>query len=209
MVRGTPASGKSVLMNLINEHARLHLPHLKLHVLRGWPSNMSFIQSRKYLDETLGFERDMLFNARNTVICIDDAQSTYYDEEFWSFIKMLDSGSASFILFCSYGSPGPEPVQVKSGTPPIFGRVQRISLQWEENPSMDPPIGLLLLKDEANDLIARCCSQNANLPVFSPELSDLLYKISGGHAGALSGLVETVLHDHASTSPSTMINVWL
>ena len=78
--------------------------------------------------------RDQLFNARNTLICIDDAQSTYYDEELWSFLKMLDSASASFIIFCSYGSPGPEPVEIKSGTSPIFGQLQRISLQLEENP---------------------------------------------------------------------------
>lgn len=110
---------------------------------------------------------------------------------------MLNLGSATFILFCSYGSPGPEPVDVKSGTPPIFGQLQRISLQWEESPSMDPPIGLLLLKDEADDLIARVCAQNANQPVLSSELSDLLYKISGGHAGAFAGLVEIVINDHA------------
>lgn len=208
MVRGTPASGKSILMNLIHEHATRNLPHLRLHVFRGWPSDMSFAESQNYLEKMLGFARDHLFKARNTIICIDDAQSTYYDDELWSFLKMLDSAGASFILFCSYGSPGPEPVEVRSGTPPIFGRLQRISLQWGENTSMDPPIGLLLLKDEADDLIFRCCAQNANKPVLSSELSDLLYKISGGHAGALSGLVETVINDHASTPPSTVTYVW-
>lgn len=195
-------------MNLICKHATTHLPHLKLHMLRGWPPNMNFEQSQNYLDKSLGLERNSLITARNTIICIDDAQSTYYDDEFWSFLKMLSSDSATFILFCSYGNPGPEPVEVKSGTPPIFGQLQRISLQWEESPSMDPPIGLLLLKDEADDLIARCCAQNANQPVLSSELSDLLYKISGGHAGALAGLVETVINDHASTPLSTVINVW-
>lgn len=206
MVRGTPASGKSILMNLIHEHATRNLPHLMLHVFGGWPSDMSFAESQNYLEKMLGFARDMLFKARNTIICIDDAQSTYYDEELWSFLKMLDSAGASFILFCSYGSPGPEPVEMKSGTSPIFGRLQRISLKWGK--TMDPPIGLLLLKYEADDLIFRCCAQNANKAVLSSELSDLLYKISAGHAGALSGLVETVINDHASTSLSTVTYVW-
>ncbi len=207
MVRGTPASGKSILMNLIYEHATANLPHLSLHMFRGWPMNLSFTESQNYLEEVLGFAREELFEARNTIVFIDDAQSTYYDEELWSFLKMLDSDGASFILFCSYGSPGPEPVEMKSGTPPSLGPLQRISLQWKENPSKDPPVGLLLLKDEADDLISRFCTRNANKPAFSSELSDHLYKISGGHAGALAGLVETVANDRAST-PLTVTYFW-
>lgn len=208
LVRGTPASGKTILMNLIHEHVTKNLPHLRLHISRGWPSNLSFAESQNYLENMLGLARDQLFKAHDTIICIDDAQSTYYDEELWSFLKILDSGGASFILFRSYGIAGPEPVEVKSGTPPRFGKLQRISLQWEENPSMDPPIGLLLLRDEAYDLISRCCAQNANKPVISSEFSELLYKLSGGHAGALSGLVETVVNDHASTPLLKVTYVW-
>lgn len=38
-----------------------------------------------------------------------NTQSTYYDEEKWSFFKILDSVGVLFILFCAYGSPEPEP----------------------------------------------------------------------------------------------------
>ena len=69
---------------------------------------------------------------------------------------------------------------------------------------MNPPIGLLLLKDKADDLIARCCAQDESKPVLSSELS---CKNFGGHAGELSGLVEIVINDHAGTLPSTMINL--
>lgn len=38
-----------------------------------------------------------------------------------------------------------------------------------------------------------------NYPALSTELTDLIIKISGGHAGALAGLVETIITDNAST----------
>jgi hypothetical protein len=44
-----------------------------------------------------------------------------YDNYLWSLPKILEKG-AYFILFSSYGSPGPVPVEMKTGTPPLSAR---------------------------------------------------------------------------------------
>ena len=126
------------------------------------------------------------------------SQSSYYDNELWSFFKILDKHGAKFILFSSYGSAGPFPVLVKSGTPPIFQRAQRISLQWEGDADTSTlPVGLLLNKAEAEDLIARFCANQYTKPTIAHDLQSTLVVLSGGHAGALAGLLETVAKDSA------------
>ena len=203
LVRGTPACGKTILMYLIAEHIAKTYPGLTFHGLRGWPSDLSFEGSQDYLQKCVGMSQLQVMSAKNTVICIDDAQSSYYDDELWSFLKILDRGGATFILFSSYGSAGPSPVDVKSGTSPIFHLGQRISLQWESDLSGSPPVGLLLQRNEAEDLITRYCAENPTQPNFPPDVRNIVITISGGHAGALAGLIETV----ATNSVSIAFNV--
>lgn len=205
LVRGTPACGKTVIAHLIREYIAEKWPGYTCLLWRGWPSDLSFQGSRKYMENEL-VSQEQLLVAKSTVVCFDDAQSSYYDEELWSFFKLLDKGSAKFILFSSYGSAGSCPVPVKSGTPPSFESGQRISLQWESSPSSPSPVGLLLQKDEADDLITRYCAQSSNRPILLRELRDAIVAISGGHAGALAGLVKTVSTDPASIPSYTHEN---
>lgn len=123
---------------------------------------MSGDESRKHWKMSTGLSYYELINAKNTIICLDDAQSSYYDNELWSMIKMLQARSACIILFGSYGDPGPSPVEVETGTPPNFGPAQHVSLQWENQDSFAKPVGLLLQKTEARDLIDRYCRNNPN-----------------------------------------------
>ncbi|KAF8243921.1 hypothetical protein K440DRAFT_663821 [Wilcoxina mikolae CBS 423.85] len=182
LVRGTPACGKTILMNLIHRHIIEKHPTFRVYEFWGWPAGMSDADSKEYLERRVQMSLPELLVAQDTVVFIDDAQSSYYDNHLWSLFKILDSG-AYFILFSSYGSPGPFPVEAKSGTPPIFCADQRISLHWESTSVTERPIGILLAKDEADDLITRYCINNQNRPQLSADLRDLLVTISGGHAG--------------------------
>lgn len=116
----------------------------------------------------------------------------------WSTFKELATG-AYFILFSSYGSAGASPVEVKHGTSPIFLPSQRISLEWEDHHDLDAPVGLLLKRNEADDLIRRLCKVEPDNPELDQELGDQLFELSAGHAGALAGLVESIVTHHVST----------
>lgn len=138
-----------------------------------------------------------LQSAKNTLVFIDDAQSSYYDDNLWSSFKTLESDSAMFILLSSYGSAGKYPAVVSTGTPPIFTPEQRISLHKEQHPGCKP-IGILLEKDEVEDLVSRFLENQSNGPHLEEGLTAYIRLISGGHAGALAGLLETVVWDPAS-----------
>lgn len=73
LVRGTPASGKTILMNLIHDHIVRKFPDFRVHVFRGWPAGMCYQDSQKYLEKQVGMPRDVLFAAKKTIVCIDDA----------------------------------------------------------------------------------------------------------------------------------------
>lgn len=141
-----------------------------------------------------------IFTAQDRVIFIDDAQSSYYDDTLWGVLKLMEPGFGAYlVLFSAYGSPGPYPVQMKTGTPLAPKVEQRISLNWESGG--DPPLGLLLKPDEAKDLLSRACAYNVDRPTLSEDLCDLLFNISGGHAGALSGLFETIITNSVKQLP--------
>jgi hypothetical protein len=182
-------------MRLIQRRIVEKYPTFKIFEFDSWPAGMTNKGSREYPMEFTGMTLPDLCLSEDTFVFIDDAQSSYYDGYLWSLFKILEGG-AYFILFSSYGSPGPMPVEVKAGTPPIFCPEQRISLSWEST-GTETPIGILLAHNEAHDLITRYCTVHQNRPQFSGELRDFLITISGGHAGALSGLVDIIVTDHA------------
>lgn len=140
--------------------------------------------------------------AKDSLVLIDDAQSSYYDDQLWSCFKVLEMDSALFVLFSSYGSPGTYPAEVKTGTPPIFCPAQRISLQQESSDDDDDddetPVRILLENDEAHDLLSRLLLSQPTQPTLTNDLIDYVILISGGHAGALAGLLETIILDPVS-----------
>lgn len=152
--------------------------------------------SRAYLEQYMGGDPRL---AKDSLVFIDDAQSSYYDDYLWSYFKVLEMDSALFVLFSSYGSPGKNPAEVKTGTPPIFCPAQRISLQYNSSDGDDEkPIRILLDNDEAHDLVSRLLSSKPTQPTLTDDLMHYVILISGGHAGALAGLLETIFIDPVS-----------
>jgi hypothetical protein len=204
LVCGTPACGKTILMHLIHRHILEKHPTLRVTTFYGWPAGMKDEDSNKYLESKTRTSLAQILCAQDMVVFIDDAQSSYYDDNLWSFLKHLGPNrGAYFILFSSYGNPGPSPVEVKTGTSPIFEPGQRVSLDWRNVDRRNASrtgrsIGILLSKNEAEDVIKRYCITSPNPLRFSRDLQGHLITLSKGHAGALNGLIETVAKDSAS-----------
>lgn len=184
-------------MKLIHRHVLSACPEWVVHTFCGWPQGMNIhnSESQKFLIKKLKVHP---LCAKNTLVFIDDAESSYYDENLWSFFKLLELDSAMFILFSSYGSPGECPNAISTGTSPVFAADQMISLHKEPDTYYYEPIGILLEKDEVEDLVARFLKAQSNDPHLEEDLTAYLRLISGGHAGALVGLLETVVWDPVS-----------
>lgn len=140
-------------------------------------------------------------NSPNTIILIDEGQETYHDYELWQSFKLKTQSSAIFILFSSYGSAGELPATFL-GTPEPLLPAQRISFVWEpicDSPAAphEFPVGLYLQAEEAIDLIKRYPQPGGTI-VFATGACQYLTEISGGHAGALAGLVEQITTNKVS-----------
>ena len=136
-----------------------------------------------------------IMNSPKTIILIDEGQETYRDFTLWQQFKLKSEFFAIFILFSSYGSAGAHPATFP-GTPEPLLPAQRISFLWEpicDSPAAphEFPVGLYLQAEEAIDLIKRYPQPGGTI-VFATDACKYLFEISGGHAGALAGLVEQI-----------------
>src|ERR1700742_2120354 len=102
-VRGTPASGKTVLAQLLGEHIRERDPTVNIIWINGWPQEEVARTGgwRHYL------ERKGWIQMERTVFIFDEAQLSYTDWDLWiGFLKsMHDFKDRRAIAFVSYGSP--------------------------------------------------------------------------------------------------------
>lgn len=196
LIRGTPSCGKTILMNLFARFVVKTCPDLKVHCLRRWPSGLPYGEGMKHLEKQIGLSAVQLLKARHTLICIDNAESTYEDVLLWSFFQFQNRRrSASFILFTSYGRTGYIPPKIRR---PRIYPWQMIYLQWSNHTDPLTPVGLLLERDEAEDLVTRYCAESQPRMDISPGVRNIIISISGGHAGALAALVEAVVTKCAS-----------
>jgi hypothetical protein len=184
-------------MNLIHQHIVETLPTSRVYRFFGWPQGMSDEKSEQYLESRVQMSMRVILVAQDTVVFIDDAQSSYYDNYLWILFKILDSG-ALFILFSSYGSPGPFPVQVETGTSPIFCEIKGFLCNGRATWRLKSQPGYYLPEMRLTTSLPDTAPTIKNRPQLSADLRNLLVNISGGHAGALAGLVETIVTDHAS-----------
>lgn len=68
---------------------------------------------------------------------------------------------------------------------------QRISLVWTAEGRFEP-VGLLFTREEAREVVALTMEFHQDKPNFAPEFLDWLHYLSGGHAGALDGLMQII-----------------
>jgi hypothetical protein len=178
------------LIFLLARYIQKKAPGITVKVIGDWPArNMNDLETRGFLKDKVGLDVSDIYYAKNYVILIDEAHRTYSNTLLWGepLLKECINGGAKFVLFGSYGSPGGRPSELIDSL--YLKKSQRISLHH----SGDPPVGLLLTKAEAVDLVDRICNTNIASPKLTEELRDNLIDISGHHAGALERLVHVAL----------------
>ena len=199
-IRGTPTSGKSVLCYLVSNYLNSNYPNHKVSNLCGWKRTEVERDGGAscHLEKKTGLTIPELLESQGCVLLIDDGQETYPDGELWGqLFKKIDPLTGPFtIVFASYGSASRLPImRCQSKAPLVLNVRQRLSyrrlLDSPTGPVKVP--GLLLLEDEARDVVSRALKFHPNQPKFSAELTNKLIRMSNGHVGALASLVSVIL----------------
>lgn len=208
-VRGTPASGKTRLSELLRDYYKekgtkvfLLIGWTNLSRVDPWGSLCKLVESCDADPETPSSEfkekegRDWVLYS-NVVILVDEAQKTYSDDIFWNKImKERQSFRHKHInfqlcLFCSYGSPASGP-DMTYFTPETICNNQRISLT-PQNQRDSPPIGLYYSKDEFNDVVSRSLAYLYTEKFsFDGQALDYIFALSNGHPGAVGSLLNAL-----------------
>ena len=211
-VRGTPASGKTTVMQLVaNKLLQMHGHEPPVHILTGWDKEeVRAAGWNAYLEKQTGV-CGYGWLTHQAYLLLDEAQESYWDGELWAALfKSIQRAVRNpfVILFLSYGSPdrgyagfdGEKHIT----TPMVFAPEQQISLRPEKDFDNNPqifiqsgksaklhtcrPAGLLLKEDEAIDILTRYTSFLS----LSADLKRELFLISDGHVGLLIGLINVL-----------------
>ena len=181
-VRGTPASGKSILAALLAKHIQCVTSQAPVFINGRANRNTPWHVRLERAGLSLEAERTQY-------LIIDEGQTSYWDQDFYmSFIKPLNHFlHYRVVIFTGYGGVRNE-VELEGDhiyktTPIVIPPSQCIALQ----PSADGdlgPVGLLLSRHEYDEMYKK----------FYPpiQLEDTLYheiyQITAGHAGAVHDL---------------------
>jgi hypothetical protein len=115
-IRGSPASGKTMLRVILANHIHINDPSYKVFHITSWDQN-GVVESGEYtrqLQSIAGIRYSVLANhATKVVILFDKSQDSYWDNQLWSdFLKSLAPGVGPIvIMFASFGSSGRMPVK--------------------------------------------------------------------------------------------------
>ncbi|KAL4916695.1 hypothetical protein BDW62DRAFT_211811 [Aspergillus aurantiobrunneus] len=167
-VRGTPASGKTTLSELLRDY------YLENNRKDAWTEFSLRLQHRypRY--------RSTEFFASKNVILIDEAQGSYADIGFWNTVIKDRRSSLGYnikiCLFSSYGSPA-------SLTPQPNERAPKIGLFFTKE-EFDQAVDLLTTRqyEEKFDVDA--------------EARKYLFALTDGHPGAVASLVSFIHYIH-------------
>lgn len=218
-VNGTPASGKTILMNLVaNRLFELHGSATPIFCITGWDRNISQIGWAAHLEQLTGVNgRDWIDH--EAYLLLDEAQMSHWDLQLWAeLFKSIEPGTKPYIvLFMSYGSPnrgfaGFDPEHVP--TPMNFAPEQQISLQPQESVETRclgrlrwRPVGLLLDKDEAMEVVHRYALILCPSMAVTPDLKQGFFACSSGHVGLLIGLIRLLLEVPVSLTLELTVQV--
>jgi hypothetical protein len=170
-VRGTPASGKSSLADLLIEYIEKVEGPTHIVLLVGWASQEDHPEG----GGTWLAGKDWHFED-GAVLVVDEAQGSYWDKLFWNRIKAIRPDSRyRVITFASYGSAGRDYINDTPGVPP-HNTVGLKPIDVDGQAS----VGLLLSKSEFDDFVAVSFPHHR----FDASFLDALFDFTHGHVGA-------------------------
>ncbi|KAF5859922.1 hypothetical protein ETB97_002236 [Aspergillus alliaceus] len=211
-VRGTPASGKTTLAQLLQQYYEVKERNsIYIDTWRELEEYLSVEDNRRLgawgiLERMLRtrFGSNMDYLAPGTILIVDEAQGSYSDTLFWNSIikpRLSHEGlDINFCLFCCYGSPlsGVDmelDSDIRAFTPAHFKLAQRVTLTPQSRPS-SPPISLFFTRSEFTDAAQRLIANSRFQEKFTlrPDAEDYLFSLTNGHPGGLSSVLKYI-HD--------------
>ena len=205
-VCGTPASGKTILSQLVaNKLLEMYGHTTPIYTVMGWEKRVvEPIGWDEYLMQRTGVRGDD-WPTYPAYLLLDEAQQSHWDIGIWTdLFKHIQPivGSPFVILFSSYGSPstGFAGFEEKyEPTPMVFAPRQQISMRPHESVSSDMPtstqvgrrpVGLLLEEHEAMHILTKYPPVvNVPFPPLSADLKKYIFLIGDGHVGFVTSLV--------------------
>ncbi|KAL5478279.1 hypothetical protein ACEPAI_2463 [Sanghuangporus weigelae] len=187
LVRGTPGSGKTTLAQLLQSYIRTVEPSRHVIFVHSWPMDHNdprWSWSRYLAGE--GWVR-----GRETIFIFDEAQMTYADDKLWlQFFKGLRLLDARAVLFASYGSASSR-IQF-NGSPVDIPSRSKITLRPVDHNDWLPSVGILFTEKEYWDLIQLQYDGSSH---FDETFFRNVFKVTGGHIGAIIGFIQVVMND--------------
>lgn len=190
-VRGTPASGKTVLSNLLCDFLA---QTEKVILIAKWDNKRSAAQFLAEQCHDYGYtevrQSDILKS--DFIFILDEAQQTYVDPDLWyNLIKSQSQGLAGprFCLFSSYGSPTTgAPDYPEATTPPILHFSQRVSLTISGHPAA-PDICLFYDLPEYQDFLGRFYKRSDIEFTLNTEVQNYIFSLTNGHPGMIDSIL--------------------
>jgi hypothetical protein len=189
-VRGTPASGKTTLSQLLCEHVTqqgkraVWIGHWPIDDVRASGGYLSYLQQEYNWNHTDDDEE--------TVFVFDEGQTSYWDTNLWNqFLKSIHGYDNRWaIIFACYGSPttSMDPII----TPIHFADTQRITLRAVPQQDGLPSVGLFLSREEFEDLVQKMYPKQ--LYHFHSSVFEAIYNLTVGHVGAIHDSISVVLN---------------
>jgi len=187
-VRGTPASGKTSLAQLVSRYIRQQEPPTNVIWIQGWSCDKVEAKGGwgQYFETEKGWDK-----AAETVFVFDEAQTSYDDANLWNnFFKSIHNyDNCRAIVFASYGSASARISIV--GTPIYITDVQRVTLRALQHQDGLPPVGLFFTRMEFTDLVSKLYPSTKYR--FDASFFNALFDLTEGHAGAIHGFMTIIL----------------
>ncbi|KAL1966799.1 hypothetical protein VTN77DRAFT_3764 [Rasamsonia byssochlamydoides] len=120
-VRGTPASGKSTLARLLEQHVQDTQPHMPIFSC-SWAENRFDIATPYHITLNTIFGRSyrpLYWASTRLLLIIDEAQGFYSYTPLWNHLikGLLPESGPLIVLFSSYGSPSSRTLEYRTPTP--------------------------------------------------------------------------------------------
>ena len=193
-MRGTPASGKSILARLLFLYYRAQdVPAI---LIKSWPRSghgaYAPVVVQEAKDAGYSFITHDNLDDANIVILLDEAQMTYSNDSLWlGLIKMQSNAQSGprIALFSSYGSPSGGPTETTAGSPLAFLDIRkRVSITPSPLPHA-PQVSLFYSRDEFDDVVSRHCQDQRFFLELNEDARDYIFNLTNGHPGSVDCVI--------------------